>query len=301
MPLAEIPLCVWRTRGLNFSFRGQTIRYWTAGQGEPLLLIHGFPTASWDWHYLWAPLAQRFRVIACDMLGFGDSAKPLHHEYSLLEQADLQQALLAHLQVEQPVHLLGHDYGGSVAQELLARHHEGRAQIASCVFLNGGLFPERHRPLLIQKLLLSRLGWLVGRSFGRDDLVRSVTQIYGPCTHPSESALDDYWSLIASNRGTRIMHKLINYLPERVAHRERWVGALQVEGVPLRLINGAVDPISGAHMLERYQELVPNADTVMLQGIGHYPHTEAPVQVLRHYLAFRAQPLVSVPQKVAWS
>ncbi|MGF6590403.1 alpha/beta fold hydrolase [Pseudomonas sp. 2835] len=301
MPLAEIPLCVWRTRGLNFSFRGQAIRYWTAGQGEPLLLIHGFPTASWDWHYLWAPLAQRFRVIACDMLGFGDSAKPLHHEYSLLEQADLQQALLAHLQVEQPVHLLGHDYGGSVAQELLARHHEGRAQIASCVFLNGGLFPECHRPLLIQKLLLSRLGWLVGRSFGRDDLVRNVTQIYGPCTHPSESALDDYWSLIASNRGTRILHKLITYLPERVAHRERWVGALQGEGVPLRLINGAVDPVSGAHMLERYQELVPNADTVMLQGIGHYPHTEAPVQVLRHYLAFREQPLVSVPQKVAWS
>ncbi|KJK18340.1 alpha/beta fold hydrolase [Pseudomonas sp. 2(2015)] len=301
MPLAEIPLCVWRTRGLNFSFRGQTIRYWSAGQGEPLLLIHGFPTASWDWHYLWAPLAQRFRVIACDMLGFGDSAKPLHHDYSLLEQADLQQALLAHLQVEQPVHVLGHDYGGSVAQELLARHHEGRVQIASCVFLNGGLFPERHRPLMIQKLLLSRLGWLVGRSFGRDDLVRHVTQIYGPCTHPSESALDDYWSLIASNRGTRILHKLIAYLPERVAHRERWVGAMQAEGVPLRLINGAVDPVSGAHMLERYQELVPNADTVMLQGIGHYPHTEAPVQVLRHYLAFREQPLVRVPQKVAWS
>ncbi|CAM3668145.1 alpha/beta hydrolase [Pseudomonas wadenswilerensis] len=301
MPLAEIPLCVWRTRGLNFSFRGQTIRYWTAGQGEPLLLIHGFPTASWDWHYLWTPLAQRFRVIACDMLGFGDSAKPLHHDYSLLEQADLQQALLAHLQVEQPVHLLGHDYGGSVAQELLARHHEGRAQIASCVFLNGGLFPERHRPLLIQKLLLSRLGWLVGRSFGRDDLVRNVTQIYGPCTHPSESALDDYWSLIASNRGTRILHKLITYLPERVAHRERWVGALQADGVPLRLINGAVDPISGIHMLERYQELVPDANTVMLQGIGHYPHTEAPVQVLRHYLAFREQPLVNVPQRVAWS
>ncbi|MGH8382478.1 alpha/beta fold hydrolase [Pseudomonas sp.] len=301
MPLAEIPLCVWRTRGLNFSFRGQTIRYWTAGQGEPLLLIHGFPTASWDWHYLWAPLAQRFRVIACDMLGFGDSSKPVHHDYSLLEQADLQQALLEHLKVDQPVHLLAHDYGDSVSQELLARHHAGQVSIASCVFLNGGLFPERHRSLLIQKLLLGRLGWLVARSFGRDDLVRHVTQIYGPCTHPSESALDDYWSLIASNCGTRILHKLVTYVPERAVHRERWVAALQNEGVPLRFINGAVDPVSGGHMLERYLELVPNPDTVLLQGIGHYPHIEAPVQVLRHYLAFREQPLEHVPQKVAWS
>ncbi|WP_442514018.1 alpha/beta fold hydrolase [Pseudomonas promysalinigenes] len=301
MPIAEIPLRVWRTRGQSFSFRGHSIRYWSAGQGEPLLLLHGFPTASWDWHYLWAPLAQRFRVIACDMLGFGDSAKPHKHRYSLMEQADLQQALLAHLHVDQPVHLLAHDYGGSVAQELLARHHERRAEIASCVFLNSGLFPESCQILRVQKLLLSRLGWLVGRSFGRDGLVRTLSQIYGPRTHPSESALDDYWSLITANAGTRILHRLIAYVPERRLHRERWVGALQHGAVPLRFINGVVDPVSGGHMLERYQQMVPNPDTVELQGIGHYPHTEAPVQVLRHYLSFREQPLSFVPQKVAWS
>lgn len=301
MPLAEIPLSVWRTRGRSFTFRHQTIRYWTAGQGEPLLLLHGFPTASWDWHYLWQPLAQRFRLIACDMLGFGDSSKPLRHDYSLLEQADLQQALLQHLEVREPVHLLGHDYGATVAQELLARHQEGRAEVASCAFLNAALFPECHRALLAHKLLLSRLGWLVARTFGRDDLVKSVTQIYGPCTHPSESALDDYWSLIASNRGNRILHKLVAYVPERIAQRERWVGALQHASVPLRLINGAVDPVSGAHVVARYHELVPDPDTVTLQGIGHYPHTEAPVQVLRHYLAFRQQPLPGLALKVAWS
>ncbi|QXH52363.1 alpha/beta hydrolase [Pseudomonas fakonensis] len=301
MPLAEIPLCVWRTRSQGFTFRGQSIRYWTAGHGEPLLLLHGFPTASWDWHYLWAPLTQRFRVVACDMLGFGDSAKPPDHDYSLLEQADLQQALLAHLKIDQPVHLLAHDYGGSVAQELLARHHEQRLEIASCVFLNSGLFPESCRMLLIQKLLLSRVGWLVGRSFGRDDLVRNVSQVYGPCTHPSESALDDLWSLIVANRGARILHKLIHFMPERFAQRERWGGALRQGGVRLRFINGVVDPLSGAHMLQRYREEVPDPDTVALQGIGHYPHTEAPVQVLRHYLAFREQPLTYIPQKVAWS
>lgn len=301
MPLAEIPLCVWRTRGQSFTFRGQSIRYWTAGQGEPLLLLHGFPTASWDWHYLWAPLTQHFRLIACDMLGFGDSTKPLDHDYSLLEQADLQQALLAHLKVDAPVHLLAHDYGGSVAQELLARHHEQRADIASCVFLNSGLFPESCQVLLVQKLLLSRLGWLFGRSFKRDDLVRNVTQIYGPCTHPSESALDDCWSLIAAHGGTRILHKLVSFVPERRAQRERWVGALRADGVPLRMINGVVDPLSGARMVERYQQLVPNPDTVQLQGIGHYPHTEAPTLVLRHYLAFREKLLSYLPRKVAWS
>ncbi|MBK5006969.1 alpha/beta fold hydrolase [Pseudomonas sp. S32] len=301
MPMAEIPLCVWRTRGQSFTFRGQSIRYWTAGQGAPLLLLHGFPTASWDWHYLWGPLSQRFRVIACDMLGFGDSAKPVDHAYTLKHQADLQQALLDHLHVAQPVHLLAHDYGGSVAQELLARHREQRANIASCVFLNSGLFPEHARLLLLQKLLLSRVGWLVARSFGRDDLVRNMTRVYGPCTHPSESALDDMWSLVAANRGTRILHKLANYVPEARAYRDRWVHALQGANVPLRLINGAADPLCGAHMAERYRQLVPDADVVLLQGIGHYPHNEAPVQVLRHYLAFREQIARCTLQQVAWS
>jgi pimeloyl-ACP methyl ester carboxylesterase len=300
MPLAEIPLCVWRKRSQTFVFRGQPIRYWTAGQGEPLLLIHGFPTASWDWHYLWQPLAQRYRVIACDMLGFGDSAKPINHTYSLLEQADLQQALLAHLQVEQPVHVLAHDYGDSVAQELLARHCEDRLEIASCVFLNGGLFPETHRPVLMQKLLLSPLGWMIGRAFTRDALVKSFRQIFGPQTRPTESELDDFWSLVDSNRGPRIMHKLISYIPERRVQRDRWVAAMQRGEVPMRVIDGEVDPISGAHMVERYRELIPDADTVLLPGIGHYPQTEAPVQVLKHYLEFRERQVLP-PRKVACS
>ncbi len=285
--LTEIPLRVWRTRAQSFDFHGHEIRYWVAGRGEPLLLLHGFPTASWDWHYLWQPLSQRYRLIACDMLGFGDSSKPRHHDYSLIEQADLQQALLAHLGIAEPVHVLAHDYGDSVAQELLARHQQGQARIASCVFLNGGLFPEAHRTLLIHKLLTSPLGWLVSRAFSRDSLVNSALQIYGPHTRPSESALDDGWSLISANQGTRVLHRLAGSLAERHRQRDRWVTAMQHAGVPMRFINGVLDPVCGRHMAARYRELIYRGDTVLLTDIGHYPHTEAPVLVLRHYLDFR--------------
>lgn len=253
----------------------------------PLLLIHGFPTASWDWHYLWAPLAAHYRLTACDMLGFGDSAKPRGHAYSLLEQADVQQALLAHLGIGEPMHVLAHDYGDSVAQELLARHYEQRIQLASCVFLNGGLFPETHHPVLVQKFLLSPVGPLIGKLFNRRTLAVNFAKIFGPQSQPSEQELDDFWNLIANNDGPAIMHRLIRYMPERGVQRERWLAAMQRGGVPLRLIDGALDPISGAHMLARYRELIPEPDTVSLEGIGHYPQTEAPALVLQHYLAFR--------------
>lgn len=284
-----IPLRDWRAQGRTFDFNGHAIRYWEAGAGEPLLLIHGFPSASWDWNKLWRPLAERYRVIACDMLGFGDSAKPRKHAYRIHEQADLQQALLAHLDVREPVHLLVHDYGNSVGQELLARHLEGQIQLASLVFLNGGLFPETHRPVLSQKLLLSPLGGFFGRFFDRAKLAANFAKVFGPRTRPSEEELDCFWSLIAYNEGPKVMHRLIHYILDRREHRERWVGAMQRTSVPLRLIDGPVDPISGAHMVERYRQLIPRPDTVMLDGIGHYPQTEAPEQVLAHYLAFRAR------------
>ncbi|MCY1361885.1 hypothetical protein D9M69_485760 [compost metagenome] len=183
--------------------------------------------------------------------------------------------------------MLAHDYGDSVAQELLARHEEGRFAMASCVFLNGGLFPETHRPVLVQKLLLSPLGPLFGRLFDRRRLAASFARIFGPATQPGEAELDAFWTLIAHNDGPAVMHRLIRYMPERRQQRERWVAAMQATRVPLRVIDGAVDPISGAHMVARYRELVAGADTVLLDGIGHYPQVEAPEAVLRHYLEFR--------------
>ena len=287
-PLTGIPLGVWRAQGRDYVFARQRIRYWTAGAGEPLLLIHGFPTASWDWHYLWEPLAARYRLIACDMLGFGDSAKPRDHDYRLLEQADLQQALLAHLGIDEAVHVLAHDYGDSVAQELLARHEEGRFRLASCVFLNGGLFPETHRPLLAQRLLLSPLGRFIAWRFDRRRLGASLLRISGVLSPPDEAELDAFWTLIAQHDGPAVLHRLIRYIPERRQQRERWVAAMQRTRVPLRVINGADDPISGVHMVARYRQLIGNADSVLLDGVGHYPHIEAPEAVLRHYLQFRA-------------
>lgn len=289
MALAGIALRDWRAQGCDFTFRGHAVRYWSAGSGAPLLLIHGFPTASWDWHYLWQPLAERYRVIACDMLGFGDSAKPRGHNYRILEQADLQQALLQHLGVREPVHLLVHDYGNSVGQELLARHEEGAFNLASLAFLNGGLFPETHRAVLSQKLLLGPFGFLFGRLFDRQRLAQNFAKVFGPQTQPSEAELDAFWELIRHNDGPRVMHRLIHYMLDRRQHRERWVGAMQRTSVPLRLIDGPEDPISGAHMVVRYRELIPQPDTVELPGIGHYPQVEAPEQVLQHYLAFRQE------------
>jgi pimeloyl-ACP methyl ester carboxylesterase len=280
----------WRRDGEMFDFRGLPIFY--RQQGEPeapaLLLLHGFPSASWDWHELWPDLAARFHLIAPDFLGLGFSAKPRAHAYSVMEQADMVQALCLQRGISH-THVLAHDYGVSVAQELLARsdaHVDGAVKFHSMSFLNGGLFPESHRARLLQKLLLTPLGPLIVRLNTRAQFGRVFRALFGAATQPTEATLDDFWYLIDHDGGRRVLHRLQRYIPERLVHRARWVGALQTTAVPLKLINGSADPVSGAHLVARYRELVPQQDITELAGIGHYPSIEAPAAVLAAFIDF---------------
>ncbi|HZR33949.1 MAG TPA: alpha/beta hydrolase [Nevskia sp.] len=289
----------WRAGGRRYSHRGHDI-FWQAGgegAGGTLLCIHGFPTASWDWAAVWPELCRHFsRVIAPDMIGFGWSAKPRRYPYSIFDQADLHENLLRAEGVGR-YHLLAHDYGDTVAQELLARHEQRRAAgdaslvLESVCLLNGGLFPETHRARRVQKLLLTPLGPLLAAVMNERSFARSFSAVFGKQTRPNAAEMRQFWELLAHQHGNRIAHKLIRYIPERRANRARWVGALQTTAVPLRLINGPADPISGEHMVERYRELVPHPDTVLLPGIGHYPQVEDPAGTLKAFLAFhRALP-----------
>ncbi|MFQ5570391.1 MAG: alpha/beta fold hydrolase [Rhodothermales bacterium] len=281
----------WHHTGRLFTYRGYDIVYHDEGAGDTLVCIHGFPTASWDWHKILPALTSRFRVIAADMIGFGLSDKPHGYDYSLFDQATLHEALLKHLGLDS-AHLLAHDYGDTVVQELLARYldrqEEGATglRIRSACLLNGGIFPEATRPRPIQKLLRSPLGWLVGLLLTERQFRKSFRAVFAPDTQPSDTELGDFWRLITFNRGERIAHKISRYQHERQQNRARWAGALQHTTVPLRLINGPLDPVSGASIASRYRELIAHPDVVMLDGIGHYPQIEAPEAVLNAYLAF---------------
>jgi pimeloyl-ACP methyl ester carboxylesterase len=281
----------WHAAGRTFSFSGHDIFFRDGGgpvAAPVLLLLHGFPTSSFDWHPVWDALAARFRVVTADMLGFGFSAKPRAARYSIFTQADLFEALAAHLGITS-AHLLAHDYGDTVAQELLARNRDQasrRLRIESTCLLNGGLFPETHRALPIQKLLASPIGFLVARLMSERRFRKSFPRIFGPNTRPTADELAEYWAVISERNGQLLFPKLIGYMAERRQNRERWVGALREAAVPVRLIDGVVDPISGGHMVERYRELIPNPDVVELPGIGHYPLVEAPGEVLRAVMEF---------------
>lgn len=300
----------WRRAGRTFDYRGHRVFFRDDGRddgrdgdrsaGVAVLCIHGFPTASWDWHAIWDGLTRDRRVIAPDMLGFGFSAKPAGWAYSIHDQASLHEDLLVERGVAR-VHVVAHDYGVSVAQELLARHLDRAAsgergpELVSVTLLNGGLFPETHRARPVQRLLHSPLGPLAARLLGERAFRHGFAQVFGPRTRPTDDELRDFWALVAHDGGQRRLPELMHYLDDRRRHRARWVGALQRTRVPLRLINGPEDPVSGAHLVARYRELVAAPDVVSLPGVGHYPQVEAPAAVLDAILAHVARAAAQQP------
>ena len=138
----------WQSRGELEILLGHSIFVVDEGAAHlpTIVLLHGFPTSSWDWQLIWDELAKDYRLIALDMLGFGFSDKPNSRQYSIHGQADIVEALVKTKGLTN-FHVLAHDYGDTVAQELLARQLEGTGSGTwlSCCLLNGGLF-SRNAP-----------------------------------------------------------------------------------------------------------------------------------------------------------
>lgn len=264
----------WIAGGEVSAFDQHRIFYRQDGpaDGRPIILLHGFPTSSHDWAGVVPALTGGgHRVTTLDFLGFGASDKPRGHDYSIREQADIVERLHEHLGVETTA-MVAHDYGVSVAQELLARDSR---RFTAMTWLNGGIYPDLHRPITIQKLLHHRrIGPVLGRLSSERTFrmaMRKITE--RPIGHEDLHAM---WRSVSSNGGTRVQTALLSYIDERKTHADRWTGALQSYPGPTTFIWGPDDPISGGHVLPRISERVPDARLIVLDGVGHYPQVEDP-------------------------
>ncbi len=290
IPMDRAALAVWRAAGEKVDWRGHRIflRRQACRRTPRLLLIHGFPTASFDWARLWPTLAARAALIAPDMLGFGFSDKPRAHRYSLFEETDLVTDLVraAGWADDEPVHVLAHDYGDTVAQELLMRAREGRLpfRLASVVFLNGGLFFSAIRLSPMQIRLRDRQGRLLQHLITRGRFRRQFAAIFGRAHRPDRAELDAFFDLVTASGGRGVLHAISQYLHERAAHEDRWSRAVANAPAPVALVYGPEDPISGESIARRFRELAPAAPLVRLDGVGHYPQVEAPQRVLEAFL-----------------
>ena len=247
--------------------------------GKPVTLFHGFPASSFDWVSVIPELTSAgYRVTTLDFLGYGSSDKPYPYTYSLMEQASLVQAVWEDLSIGRTA-LVAHDYGVSVAQELLSRN---AARIDSMAWLNGGMFPDLHRPTESQRHLSELSGDEAEEEITETGYRAALLGLFGRPV--SDRTLDEMWVDFSRSRGTRVAPALLGYMAERREHATRWSHAVESYSDPQTFIWGPADPISGAHVLPRIREKAPSACINVLDNpppVGHFPQVEAPELVGR--------------------
>lgn len=248
---------------------------------EPLLIIHGYPTSSFDFAHLAGALATSRRVVLVDLLGFGLSAKPDLH-YTMGAQADIVMALTAELGLDR-LALLTHDMGDTVGGELLARQQQAQwpVEVTRRVVTNGSIYIAMAQLTVGQELLLSLPDEVLPTESAPDRaaLAASLTATLAP-GNATDVDTAGHAELIGHRGGHRLLARTIRYIEERRANERRFTGAIESHPSPLHVVWGPEDPIAVSGMAEKLIEARPDATLTWIDGAGHYPQLEAPAEWL---------------------
>jgi pimeloyl-ACP methyl ester carboxylesterase len=273
----------WRAQSTPLVVDGRSVATYDLGDpaAPSYTFCHGYPSASVDIAAVHDRVAGDLRLVTLDLPGFGASAKPPGHRHTIHAAADAVEALWADRRIERTL-LVVHDYSVSVGQELLARQAEGALSVVltGAVFMNGGLYPDLHRPTIGQQLLLDPDGGAAFAAGMTEDLfLGGIEGTWGERIPFDTAAVRAIWQSMDEQGGGQLMHELLHYIADRREHAERWSGALEAADLPLAFVWGDLDPVSGAHMIARVQDRLPDADVRRLADVGHWPLLEAPDEV----------------------
>ena len=245
---------------------------------EPLLVVHGFPTSSFDFHRVVDTLARHRRVLLFDMPGFGLSAKP-DVAYTIAAHADVAQAFVADVGVSS-LALLTHDLGDTVGGELLARQAEGSwpVEVTRRVLCNGSIYIEMAHLSAGQQLLLSLPDERLPQDAPIDGtaMAASLAATFAPASPVDDAEMAALWETIAHEDGQRLLARTIRYIEERRRNQARFTGAIATHPSPVSVVWGTEDPIAVSDMATRFCGERPGTPLTWLQGVGHYPMLEAP-------------------------
>lgn len=279
----------WAGRATTIMVDGEEVALWDVPatdeeRHEPLLVVHGFPTSSYDWAHLVPRLARHRRVVLFDMLGFGLSAKP-DRPYTIALQADVAEAVVASLGIDR-LALMTHDVGDTVGGELLARSLEGgwAVEVTRRLVTNGSIYIEIAQLTDGQQMLLAQRDAVLPQGIGPELMAASLVATLAPGHADVDMA--GHAELVCHRDGDRLLPRLIRYIEERRANERRFTGAIEAHPSPLHVAWGPEDPIAVAAMAERLVAARPDATLAWVDGTGHYPMVEDPERYLAAVLPF---------------
>ena len=263
-----------------------TLSWVEAGEGPPLLLVHGLMTSAYSWRYVASALAKTYRVIALDLPGAGKSGSPADLSQSPGSLARVLDGFVQALGLQR-VYVVGNSMGGYVSLWWSLAHPE---RFDRLLIMHSPGFPEPRLYALhaILSLGLSKplFRWLTRdhEQFALDNVhyrnealkSREETREYAGWT-----SHDDRRELFRRNLLETMDPWTMRGLPAAVA-AQRAAGTL----VPMRLLWSRTDPLVPAAFGPRYQRLLPEAELVWVDDTSHFLHVDTPAAALKEIVRF---------------
>jgi pimeloyl-ACP methyl ester carboxylesterase len=256
----------------------QLVHIEQAGQGEPVLLIHGFGGSTYAWRKVMPGLAESFRVIALDLNGFGYTQRPRSFEsYTREGQTALMLRVLDALGIEK-AHFIGHSYGGGLTLFLASRHPE---RMRSMVLLDSTspnyAVSRRNRAAALKPLT----GFFLRTVALRPSAVRrGLLRSFYDDSLVTPELVREYYNRLRVEGASNAYYGLTAPTPTR----QEWVTIEKIQ-VPSLVIYGAEDVLIPPEAGRRANRL-PNSEFVVLERTGHIPMEESPEELLRIVLPF---------------
>ncbi len=273
----------WKQKGKFASIFQHNIFLIDEGESEEtLVILHGYPTSSYDYYKVLPELSKKYRVIVHDHLGFGFSDKPQNYSYSLIEQADIAIELWKKLDLKR-VNILAHDYGTSVCTEIITRFNKKQISlnINQIILSNGSIHIEYSKLRTIQKLLKNKVtGKWIAKLTNYLIFKKNMRNVYFDKNKVSDSELEQMWFQLENNQGRKVIHLLTNYINERYYFWHRWIGALKETKIPTKIIWAKNDPIAIPKIGELLHQEIPNNKIYWIENCGHFLMLEKPKEWL---------------------
>lgn len=264
---------------------GMRMHYVDEGQGEPLVFVHGTPTWSYEWRHIIAAFSPTWRCIAPDHLGFGLSERPHDFAYTPEAHAQMFARFVAALDLDR-ITLIVHDYGGPIALPFCLDHPH---RVVRLIIINSWMWSfSGNRDMELK-------GQIGGSWFGRF-LYRYVNfslRVLMPYAYGNQRKLTpaihqhyldrfpDAWS-----RGAVLWALARSILGSSAFYDSLWQRRDRLKGHPALILWGMSDRAFQPSMLTQWHEILPEARVVELPGVGHWPHEEAPEQVIHEMKRF---------------
>ena len=270
----------------EIELHGHRVAYRSAGSGPAIVLVHGITSTSATWERVMPYLATQFTVIAPDLIGHGESAKP-RGDYSLGAYASGVRDLMVTLGHESAT-FVGHSLGGGVAMQLAYQFPERCERLV--LVDSGGLGRELNLLLRAATLPLSEIVLPLLASTRLLDLGRSAGRFFGRLGLHAGTDMAELARGHASLSDPEARSAFINTLRTIVDPRGQRVNASDrlylAENIPFLLVWGERDPIIPVEHGLAAHELVPSSRLEVFEDAGHFPHVDDPQRFLDVLLDF---------------